>query len=54
MSKITHQIILRNERNENEYIVLSEHKSQKTAEYMLKWYESHHQFFNGEFSIREV
>ena len=48
------QIILRNERNENDYIVLENYKTMEQAEKMLEWYENHHRFFKGEFSIRNA
>lgn len=47
-----YQVVLRNERNEDDYIILENCKTLEQAEYMLEWYEGHHRFFKGEFSIK--
>jgi len=46
------EIVLRNERDEDDYIIIGSYKSLEQAQYMLEWYEGHHRFFKGEFSIR--
>ena len=47
------QIILKNEGNDNDYITLETYETLESAEYMLKWYETHKRFFNGTFEIIE-
>ena len=48
------QIVLTNKKDKNDYIVLETFKTQEQAESMIRWYESHHRFFKGEFSIRST
>ena len=48
------QIVLTNEKDKNDYIILETFKTQEQAESMIKWYESHHRFFKGVFSIRST
>ena len=48
------QIVLTNKIDKNDYVVLETFKTQEQAESMIRWYESHHRFFKGEFSIRST
>jgi hypothetical protein len=48
------QVILTNERDEDDYIVLDTVMTEEHALYLLDWYESHKRFFKGEFSIRDA
>ena len=35
----------------NDYIILNTYTTQEQANYMLKWYQAHKKFYNGNFEI---
>ena len=49
--RIIYQIALTLEDN---YIIVYESEYKECAEFMMKWYLRHENFFNGTFSVQEV